>query len=261
MKLLLSLCLLILIVVSCSPNKEKPDPDNPNSYFLSQKLWLKYYHSLRFGEDFTAFDTTSSIMDKKQFYLSIMSGKYLPMRSVSGDSIYYKLYRNVNTDSEHLIFVQSLARKEFLEHRLLGKPLPNFDFTSLDGQKINAETTRDKIVAIKFWFTGCVPCVKAMPALNKLKESFQDRKDIVFLSLALNNEADLKKFLSKTEFHFTTIGDKRDYILEELDVTAFPTYMLINKKGQVIKVVDKDKMLEDFLRIEADKDKEGIASL
>lgn len=80
------------------------------------------------------------------------------------------------------------AEREYKNYQMEGKELPDFNFTDLDGTVYDKETTAGKIVVLKCWFIGCVPCVEEMPALNKLVNQYRNQKDIVFVSLAFDKK-------------------------------------------------------------------------
>lgn len=59
----------------------------------------------------------------------------------------------------------------------------------------------------------------------------------MFVSLAFDKKKDLKKFLAKKAFDYAVVANQKDYLIKDLEVTSFPTHIVINKKGLVVKVV------------------------
>jgi peroxiredoxin len=107
-----------------------------------------------------------------------------------------------------------------------------FKAESLDGKPYDLSTLRGKVVVVNFWFIGCAPCRVEMPGLNQLVAEFKD-KDVVFLALALDSADDLRKFLKTTAFNYTVIADAEG-ISRSYEVSAFPTHVVIDKKGQIM---------------------------
>jgi len=55
----------------------------------------------------------------------------------------------------------------------VGKPAPTFQLQDLDGQPLNlADLTGKKVVWLNFWGLRCGPCVRELPALQKLNEAY-----------------------------------------------------------------------------------------
>ncbi|MEJ5961429.1 TlpA family protein disulfide reductase [Pedobacter immunditicola] len=140
------------------------------------------------------------------------------------------------------------AKKELVFYRMEGRPVPKFDFVTIEGDRYTSENTKGKILLLKCWFIACVPCVKEMPALNTLIESYRHRKDMVFLSLATDEEASLKTFLKNTKFDYQTVAAQASYMSDKLNVYAYPTHFLVDKAGKVVKVTNSVDELETFLK-------------
>lgn len=171
----------------------------------------------------------------------------MPIADTMNDSIFYKLYKVPDTNA-NMIYIKSLAEREYNNYQLEGEKLPDFHFVDMKGNVYDSNNTKGKIVILKFWFIGCVPCVEEMPALNEFVKQYQGRKDILFISLAFDKKKDLEKFLSKTPFDYAVIPDKKKYISEELKISSFPTQMIINKDGIVTNVVTDYKDMETELK-------------
>lgn len=60
------------------------------------------------------------------------------------------------------------------------KPLPNFNFTDLNGHIYNKESCKGKIVVLNFWFINGAPFAAEIPLLNQLVELYKNRNDIIF---------------------------------------------------------------------------------
>ena len=113
----------------------------------------------------------------------------------------------------------------------VGMECPDFKIQLLTGNKINIKEIKDKIIVLNWWNTKCGPCIKEMPSLNQLVESFKTRKDIIFLAICDSPEKDLTDFLVKTTFNYRQ-GLSNPYISDLLR-QGYPQHIIINKKGKV----------------------------
>ena len=60
--------------------------------------------------------------------------------------------------------------------------------------------TNEKVILLNFWATWCPPCIKEIPALQKLKKEFGSGLEIFFISVDSNFEKVVPKFLKKNKF-------------------------------------------------------------
>ena len=101
---------------------------------------------------------------------------------------------------------------------------------------------------MKCWFIHCVACVREFPECNKLVDENANRKDILFISLASDSKKDLTKFLKTKQFKYAAIPETDNYMTAKLNIDEYPTHLLIDKTGKIIKVVNSIEELEPFLK-------------
>jgi N-acetyl-anhydromuramyl-L-alanine amidase AmpD len=73
---------------------------------------------------------------------------------------------------------------------------------------------------------------------------YKNRDDIVFVSLAFDNEADLKTFLLTKPFNYATVSVQKSYFSDTLKISGYPTHYLIDKEGKIVKIVSTAKRLK-----------------
>jgi peroxiredoxin len=113
----------------------------------------------------------------------------------------------------------------------VGMDCPDFEIQLLDGSKINLKEIKNKIVVLNWWHTRCGPCIKEMPTLNQLVESFKTRKDIIFLGICDSPEKDLTSFLENNTFRYQQ-GLSNPHVSEQLG-GGYPQHIVIDKRGKV----------------------------
>ena len=247
----------ILAAVSCKAQSGYGKPVMTASVILKSQANFaqKYYPVLNLDDEFSALDENAEIIDKNIFFERLLTGTYLPVKLNSKTNTYYQLYKMDTTVADKSISatIKSLAYYSYEHFKMEGKTLPDFNFTDLENNKYNNETVNGKIVVIKFWFIHCQRCVEEMPYLNKVVKKYENRKDIVFLSLAYDEQEELKKFLTKTAFDFAVVANQKEYLTDTLKIKSYPTYFILNKSGTIVKAVGSDKDMEAALQREISK--------
>lgn len=248
----------ILVLFSCKNSaRVHQSPIEDPKYILSDftNFWTYWYMDVRLSDDFISYNEKDSPVTKDFFLKAVLSGKYLPLKLKSNDSLnYYKLYKiNKVSDSaitENIIRFGQLYYDFF---QMEGKPLPGFHFVDLNGNVYNSETCKGKLLVLNFWFIGCTACQREMPFLNKLVASYKNRNDVLFVSIVPDKEKQLKLFLNKTPFAYAIIPDKSLYVRDTLNIQMFPTQMIVDKNGLITKVPEDYKQVEIELKKELSK--------
>lgn len=117
---------------------------------------------------------------------------------------------------------------------VLPRAVPELKATTLEGQQVTLADYKEKVVLLDFWATWCAPCVKSMPAVDKLFGKFKDQG---FVVLGLSIDQDPKKvpgFLKKNSVSYPVLlDDTKQPTWAAFKVTAVPAMYLI-KNGQII---------------------------
>jgi len=89
---------------------------------------------------------------------------------------------------------------------------------------------------LDFWYRGCLPCLKATPDLIKLQEEFKN--DLVIIGINdQDDKQDITDYYSykKNTLYFSTYKTSTN-ISKSLKVNAFPTFIIIDQKGEIVKI-------------------------
>jgi len=239
----------LMTVVSWAQKTDYGQPDvNVESLQKDFKQWWTYYcNQINLSSDFIAIDTLSKKIAKADFMQSLITGKYIPIKLTSQDTtkIIYKLFQlNQTSDKGIEKTIKNASIEEFERFKLEGHKFPAFNFTDLNGKQYTNENTKGKFVVIKCWFLRCHACIAEFPELNEMVNQYKNRDDILFVSLAFDNEADLKTFLLTKPFNYATVSVQKSYFRDILNVNSFPTHYLIDKEGKIVKIVTTAKRLK-----------------
>lgn len=215
-------------------------------------FWNYYSRDVKLNQDFLAYDTKAQKITKETFLKQLNTGFYFPLRVHTKNSdLGYKLEK-IPAKADPIIsaYMKQFSKQELIFYRMQGKEIPAFHFTGIDGQSYTSENTKGKIILFKCWFIKCVACVQEMPALNELAKKYQGRKDVLFISLAMDGKKELVEFLRKTRFDYATGPMQKKYMAEKLNVVAYPTHFLIDKSGKLVRALYNDVEVGEALEKE-----------
>jgi len=226
------------MISACTSKKPVADPKlilkDAASFWAYKQQYVRLY------EDYKAFDTQLKPISKLAFLQTLSTGRYLPLRLQSPDTTtLYQLYPvPAGVDKDLKAILHQWVRNEYEYYQAEGKPLPDYHFVDMDGKIYSKQTTQGKILVLKCWFVHCVACVAEMPALNALKQRYQNRDDVVFVSLCLDPADKVAAFLKKSKFDYATVPSQTAYLEEQLKIGSYPMHLVVNKQGLVIKKVN-----------------------
>jgi len=245
----------VLVFLSCHKNSDYGIPEIDSSIIQKDFMnWWEYYSAnIILSSDFIPLDENSKIINKDNFLQLLTSGEYIPIKLNSSDKlIYYKLFKlepfSAASIKPTIINESSYSFENFKRE---GTEFPEFNFKDLDGNVYNKENTKEKIIVLKCWFIHCHQCVQEMPELNRLVKEYENRKDIIFVSLATDTNQELERFLTKKTFNYAVVPNQKSYLTETLNISTYPTHIIINKKGLITKAVSNCKELATALKKES----------
>lgn len=109
-----------------------------------------------------------------------------------------------------------------------------FKLTTLDGNTLNFESLKGKVVFLNIWATWCPPCVAEMSNIQRLYDKVGSEK-IAFVMLSVDNKgADkVQKFIQKKGFTFP-VYMPASQLPEEFSSDAIPTTFIISPEGKIV---------------------------
>jgi peroxiredoxin len=133
---------------------------------------------------------------------------------------------------------------------LEGITAPNFLGKTLNGNNVQLSALRGKVVVLNFWFIACAPCRIEVTPLNEVVKQFTG-KDVVFISVARDKEADLARHLQTVPFSFEVIADPAVAISRDVyHLFGYPTTIVIDKQGKIRYYTLGGKINEEAVRKE-----------
>jgi len=72
---------------------------------------------------------------------------------------------------------------------LLGKPVPEFEFT-VDGKPFSRDSAKGKILVLDFWASWCQPCLTGLPNLQQVYDKYKDNPKVMFLAVSVDTTSE-----------------------------------------------------------------------
>ena len=167
-----------------------------------------------------------------------------------------EIMSNVATDSKYAYFVDyvkaDIERKKIHEAALKnvgeGKMAPDFTLKSIDGTDLSLSSLRGKYVILDFWGSWCIWCIKGFPEMKTYYEKYSDRMEILGVDCS-DTEEKWKAAVAKHELKWKHVYNPKDSKIPEMyAITGFPTKIVIDPEGKIVKtVVGEDPAFYTFL--------------
>ncbi|TCK09060.1 TlpA family protein disulfide reductase [Marinobacterium mangrovicola] len=117
--------------------------------------------------------------------------------------------------------------------------LYGLEFSALDGSGHSFAQHRGEVVLVNFWATWCPPCVREMPALDRLQSAFEGKPFSVVAISAGEQPEDVQGFLDKLEqpLELTLLLDPEGRTFREFKLRGLPMSYLFSSDGELIEVI------------------------
>jgi len=116
------------------------------------------------------------------------------------------------------------------------KVMADFSFTDIDGQTHTRADYLGKPLLVIFWATDCPGCIKEMPDLVKLYQTYSPN-DLSMLGIAMAHDSldHINAMRAAKNLPYTITWDHNNALAQAFDnVRVTPTHFLITAKGEII---------------------------
>jgi thiol-disulfide isomerase/thioredoxin len=122
------------------------------------------------------------------------------------------------------------------------------------------EPYKGKVIYLDFWGTWCSPCRENMKLAGAIEKELHG-KDVVFMYFANNspkqtweNVIKEMKLTGENIVHYCLENNQESLLENKLSIYSFPTYMIIDKAGNLVNTNapsprEKDKLIVELNRI------------
>ncbi len=116
---------------------------------------------------------------------------------------------------------------------------------------------KDRVILLDFWTYACVSCIENIPEIKKLEKEFGNKLAVIGVhSGKFENEKDLssiKKAILRYDITHPVLQDAEMKVWHSFKVKAWPTLILINPHGNIVKTYSAE---DDFETIHRDVKKQ-----
>lgn len=115
-------------------------------------------------------------------------------------------------------------------------PAPSEGFQTLDGAPAALDGFRGQVLLVNFWATWCAPCVREMPALERLHlQLAEEGLAVLAVSQDRNGAAVVTPFLARIDLqHLPIYLDSKGALGRAFGVQGLPTTYVVGRDGRVL---------------------------
>jgi uncharacterized protein (TIGR03435 family) len=132
----------------------------------------------------------------------------------------------------------------------LGDTLPPLTisraFNGFPNPTLEWSTLRGKVVVLEFWATWCVPCVEAIPHLNKLADETAS-EDVVLISVAVDDPSKVLAFLEKTRIK-GWVASATYETQDEFAIYSYPQTYILGPDGKIAAITLPESVSKEAIR-------------
>lgn len=117
-----------------------------------------------------------------------------------------------------------------------GNVPPNFEFTTLTGDKVKLSDFKGKKLILNFWATWCPPCKEEMSHLEKYYKKNKNSANVEIIAVNMTNQDKperVKEFVDAYELTFPILFDNNGELITAYQILTLPTTYLINTDGTI----------------------------
>ncbi|MCK6551259.1 TlpA family protein disulfide reductase [Myxococcota bacterium] len=115
-----------------------------------------------------------------------------------------------------------------------GEVAPSFVLTSLEGEPIDLEALRGKVVVLDFWATWCSGCVAFLPVADRLITKYQSQGvEWIGLHVPPGTAEEAKAFLNSKGSKKMKTAMAPEALVKRWGVAQTPSYMILDRQGRV----------------------------
>lgn len=187
---------------------------------------------------------------------SLNAGMYFTMLNMNNRPELKRL--KVLTDKQggllknHLLYDGTVERLNKLLD-VLHINLNRYRFQDSLNHKVPLKLTGAGYFILDFWFLNCPPCVAQHREINTLLDSLAIR-NVKMISISIDSDHKAwTAYLKKHSYHWLNLRESTGAKLtKDLEISGYPTYLLVNKDGDILGNYSSFGQLKAWLKMDSD---------
>ena len=114
------------------------------------------------------------------------------------------------------------------------EPAPEINLPDLSGISHRLSDLEGKVVVINFWASWCTPCVRELPALERLKDRLEAGGGTVLAVNAGESLNQIKRFLKRRPTTLLVLRDEKSEASSDWKVSSMPTTFVVDASGRIV---------------------------
>lgn len=157
---------------------------------------------------------------------------------VSHDTIIKYSNRLTENVKKHIFGITLFNLIEGWNNTKVGAIAPVFSQTTFMGNKFALDELTGKYVVLDFWGSWCVWCIKDFPKMKEYYNKYKGKVEYVGIA-CYDSKSDWENAIEKNQLEWINILNDKNVndISLKYAVSTFPTKIIINKEGLIIKKV------------------------
>ena len=111
----------------------------------------------------------------------------------------------------------------------------DYSFVDRQNKNVKLPALTKKYYILDFWFLGCAPCLRDHKEIIRVLKKLENKNTEL---ISISNDSDIKKwklYLNKNKYNWQNyLESKPKTITENLSISSFPTYLIIDKTGNIL---------------------------
>ena len=115
----------------------------------------------------------------------------------------------------------------------IGQPVPEFEHTTLSGERIDWQSLQGKVVLMNFWYMDCSACQSSFTHLAELQRKYGDQEFMVLGINGIDQDREaIRTYKKKYAINYPLLVAD-EYTEKRYSIRVYPTLYLIDRQGKL----------------------------